>query len=103
MNKIDFSQRLPIKTPNADIDSFYGLNTVSGPILNRPVAAPDGVDASGAAMGAKQQRETEIAALVKAAADTARQTKVELCDAVMAMQESLREQTGSNPQSDLGY
>lgn len=90
MNKIDFSQRLPIKTTDADIDFCYGLNTVSGPLLNRIVAAPEGIDANSAAMGAKQQRETEIAALVKAATDAARQTKVELCEAVMAMQESLQ-------------
>jgi hypothetical protein len=100
MNKIDFSHRLPIKTINADIDSFYGLSTVSGPMLNRPVAAPESIDASCAAMDAKQQRETEIAALIKSAADTARQTKAELCDAVIAMQESLRGQNESNPNRD---
>ncbi|MBD1875209.1 hypothetical protein H6F75_17140 [Nodosilinea sp. FACHB-131] len=100
MNKINFSHRLPIKTISADIDSFYGLNTVSGPLLNRTVAAPEGIDASCAAMGAKQQRETEIAALLKAAAETARQTKVEVCDAVIAMQESLREKVDPNPNSN---
>lgn len=100
MNKIDFSHRLPIKTINADIDSFYGLSAVSGPILNRTVVAPEGIDANSAAMGAKQQRETEIAALVKTAADAARQTKVEVHDAVMAMQESLRGQVGHNSSSD---
>ncbi|MBD2109071.1 hypothetical protein [Nodosilinea sp. FACHB-13] len=97
MNKIHLSRRLPIKTINADIDSFYGLGSISGPMPNRTVAVPESIDANSAAMGAKQQRETEIAALVKAAADVARQTKVELCNAVMAMQESLREQTGHNP------
>lgn len=100
MNKIDFSHRLPIKTIDADIDSFYGLSTVGGPMLSRTVTAPESIDANSAAMGAKQQRETEIAALVKAAADTARQTKVELCDAVMAMQESLQGKINPNPNRD---
>lgn len=105
MNKIDFCCRLPIKTMDADIDPFYGVNAVrSGPLLSRTVVAPDGIDANSAAMAAKQERETEIAALVKTAADTAHQTKVELCDAVMAMQESLREKVAPpQPRSTLGH
>lgn len=96
MNKIDFSQRLPIKTTDADIHSFYGIGTVSSPMPKPIVAVPESIDVNSAALDAQHQRETKIAALVKAAADTARQTKVELCDAVMAMQKSLQGKVSPN-------
>lgn len=100
MNKTDFSDQLLLKTIAADSDSCCGLSAASDPMPSHTVAAPEGIDANSAAMGAKQQRETEIAALVKAAADAARQTKAELCEAVMALQKSVRGQTDSNANCD---
>lgn len=96
MNKTDFSHRLPVQTSNADIDAFYGIGTVSSPRPKCIIAAPESIDANSAALNAQHQRKTEIAALVKAAAETARQTKVELWDAVTAMQESLQGKISPN-------
>ncbi|MEA5449104.1 hypothetical protein VB780_11035 [Leptolyngbya sp. CCNP1308] len=81
MNPIESSCRIPAKT----------INSVSDYIPNRTIATLDGINAAAVAMGAKQQRETDIAALVKTAADAARQTEVNLHNAVMAMQESVQE------------
>jgi hypothetical protein len=96
MSNIDVSGPLPLKAINGDIDSFDNLSIERSPIPKRLVAAPESIDANSAALDSKHQRETEIAALVKTAADTARQTKVELCDAVMAMQESLQGKISPN-------
>ncbi|MBW4484034.1 MAG: hypothetical protein KME14_15960 [Tildeniella torsiva UHER 1998/13D] len=53
------------------------------------MATPTGINAIAAALGARQQRETEVAALVNVAAAAARQAEVELHNAVMAMRESV--------------
>lgn len=100
MNKTDFSDQLPLKTIAANSDSCCDRGPASDPMPSRTVAPSEGIDANSAALGAKQQRETEIAALVKAAADAARQTKAELCGAVMALQKSVRGQTDPNANRD---
>lgn len=88
MNSIDSSRPIPSQPTSADIDP-YGLSPVGGYSPTRAIAIPAGINAI-AAIGAKQQRETEVAALVKVAAATTRQAEAELHNAVMTLRESVQ-------------
>lgn len=96
MNTVDFSRRVPAKTIDADIDSFHGLNFIKNYIPVRSEATPEALKAGYEAMLAKQQKETELMAAIKAASDAARLAEVEFHDMVMAMKETVRGQYGPN-------
>jgi hypothetical protein len=96
MNTVDFSRRVSVKNLSADIDSFHGLSTITNYIPVRSEATPEALKAAYEAMLAKQQKETELMATLKAAAAAARLAEVEFHDRVMAMKESVRGQFGPN-------
>jgi len=96
MNTVNFSRRVSAKTIDADIDSFHGLSFISNYIPVRSEATPEALKAAYEAMRAKQQKETELMAAIKAAADAARLAEVEFHDMVMAMKETVRGQFGPN-------
>lgn len=105
MTAVDFSRRVSSKTVSADIDAFHGLSTVSNYNPVRAEATPKALQAAYEAMLARRQKETELAAMIKAAADAARQAEVEFHDMVMAMKESVRGQFGANSDEaqSVGY
>ncbi len=96
MTTVDFSRRVSTKTISADIDAFHGLSTITNYIPVRSEATPSSIKAAYEAMLAKQQKETELATQIKAAADAARQAEVEFHQMVLAMKESVRGQFGPN-------
>ncbi len=96
MNTVNFSRRVSAKTIDADIDSFHGLSFISNYIPARSEATLEALKAGYEAMRAKQQKETELLAALKAASDAARQAEVEFHDMVIAMKESVRGQFGPN-------
>jgi hypothetical protein len=96
MNTVDFSRRVSAKTIDADIDSFHGMGFIKKYIPVRNEATPEALKAGYEAMVAKQQKETELLAAIKAASDAARLAEVEFHDRVMAMKESVRGQFGPN-------
>ncbi|CAN5844371.1 hypothetical protein BH23CYA1_BH23CYA1_19020 [soil metagenome] len=105
MNTVDFSRRVSSKTISADIVAYHGLSTIVNYIPTRDEATPTALQAVYEAMLTKQKKETEIAALLKAATDAARQAEVEFHSAVLAMKESVRGQFGSNSDEaqSVGY
>lgn len=98
MAAVDITRRLPSKTLNKDIDSLNGLGTIANYLPIRREAAPETLKQALEAMLAKQQKETELAILLKAATDAARQAEWEFHNAVLAMKDSVRGQFG--PDSD---
>jgi hypothetical protein len=96
MNNIDYSKRIPVKVISADIDSFHGLNFITNYIPVRTEATPEALKQAYEAMLAQQQKETELMATIKAAADAARQAEVVFHNAVLSMKESVRGQFGPN-------
>ncbi|MGB3200695.1 MAG: hypothetical protein WBA99_07325 [Nodosilinea sp.] len=96
MNTVDFSRRVSAKTIEADINSFHSMNFIKNYIPVRSEATPEALKAGYDAMRAKQQKETELLAAIKAASDAARLAEVEFHDMVMAMKETVRGQYGSN-------
>lgn len=105
MPVINIARRLPAKTISADIDSYNGLGTVSGYVPVRAEATPETLKANYEAMLAKQQKETELQVMVKAAADEAKRAEWEFHNSVLAMKEAVRAQFGpdSNNAQAIGY
>ncbi|MGC1218889.1 MAG: hypothetical protein WA883_15560 [Phormidesmis sp.] len=105
MTTVNFSRRIPQKRISADIDAYHGLGTVTGYIPTRVEATGKNLKVTYDQMVAKQKRETELEAMIKSAADAARQSEVEFHDAVIAMKESIRGQFGSNSDEaqSVGY
>ncbi len=96
MTPIDFSRRIPTKRISADISAYHGLSTVIGYISARPEATDKSLKSAYEKMIANQKKEIEIAAMLKAATDAARQAEADFHDAVLAMKESIRGQFGPN-------
>jgi len=105
MVTIDFSRRIPNKVISADINAYHGLSTVIGYIPTRTEATEKSLQSAYDGMVANQKKETELAAMLKSAADSARQSEVEFHNAVLAMKESIRGQFGSNSNEaqSVGY
>lgn len=98
-------RRLTTKTLNTDLNSLNGLAAVENYIPARAEATPAVLKAAYETMLARQQKETEQAVLLKAAANTARQAEWDFHNAVLAMKESVRGQFGpdSNAAQAVGY
>jgi len=105
MPVITMVRRLPVKTLGADIDSLNGLNTVEGYVPVRDDASPKKLRTSFETMQAKQQKETELQAMLKAASDEARQAEWEFHNSILSMKEAVRAQFGpdSNATQAIGY
>lgn len=105
MSSVNFSRRVSSKIISADIDAFHGLSTVSNYKPIRAEATTTALQTAYETMLAKRQKETELAVMIKAAADAARQAEVEFHDMVMAMKESVRGQFGANSDEaqSVGY
>lgn len=105
MNTIDFSRRVSLKAISADIAAYHGLNTITNYVPTRSEAMPKGLKTAYDAMLTKQQKETELTAMLKAAADAARQAEVDFHSAILAMKESVRGQFGPNSDEaqSVGY
>jgi hypothetical protein len=105
MPVITMIRRLPVKTLGADIDSLNGLGTVEGYVPVRSEASPEALRTRFAAMQAMQQKETELQAMLKAAADEARQAEWEFHNSILSMKEAVRAQFGpdSNATQAIGY
>lgn len=105
MAAVDITRRLPSKVLDKDVDSLNGLGTIDNYIPIRSEATPDALKQSFEAMLAKQQKETELTILLKAAIDAARQAEWEFHNAVLAMKDSVRGQFGpdSNELQAIGY
>ncbi|MBE9110654.1 hypothetical protein IQ273_14630 [Nodosilinea sp. LEGE 07298] len=102
---VDTSRRLPTRSTLQDIEAYEGFATVQNYTTRRPEATAEVLQANLAIMQAKQQKETELAALAKAAADEARQAEWEFHNSVMAMKESVRGLYGpdSHEAQSVGY
>lgn len=105
MPVITMVRRLPVKTLGADIDSLNGLNTVEGYVPVRDDASPQKLRASFETMQAKQKKETELQAMLKAASDEARQAEWDFHNSILSMKEAVRAQFGpnSNATQAIGY
>lgn len=105
MPVVNITRRLPVKTISADIDSLNGLGTVNNYLPVRSDAAPEALRANFTAMQAMQQKETELQAMLKAAADAARQAEWDFHNGVLGMKEAVRAQFGpdSNEAQAIGY
>ncbi len=102
---VDTSRRLQTRIILQDVESYEGLNAVNDYTARRSEATPEALQTNLAAMQAKQQKETEMLALAKAAADEARQAEWEFHNSVMAMKESVRGLFGpdSHEAQSVGY
>ncbi|MBD2107578.1 MULTISPECIES: hypothetical protein [unclassified Nodosilinea] len=102
---VDTSRRLPTRSMLQDIQAYEGLAAVKDYTTRRPEASAEALQANLAAMQAKQQKETELAALAKAAADEARQAEWEFHKGVIAMKENVRGTFGpdSHEAQAVGY
>jgi hypothetical protein len=102
---VDTSRRLQTRVLLQDVESYEGLNAVNDYIARRSEATPEALRTALTAMQAKQQKETEMLALAKAAADEARQAEWDFHNGVMAMKESVRGLFGldSNEAQSVGY
>ncbi|PSN12417.1 hypothetical protein C7271_23565 [filamentous cyanobacterium CCP5] len=102
---VDTSRRLQARILLQDIEAHEGLPAVRDYIARRPEASAEALQANLATMQAKQQKETEMLALAKAASDEARQAEWEFHNSVMAMKESVRGLYGpdSNEAQAVGY
>ena len=87
------------------IEAYEGFATVQNYTARRPEASAEVLQANLAAMQAKQQKETEMLALAKAASDEARQAEWEFHNSVIAMKESVRGLFGpdSHEAQAVGY
>jgi hypothetical protein len=105
MPVVNMTRRLPDKTLGADIDSLNGLGTVEGYTPVREDASPKQLRTSFDTMQAMQQKETELQAMLKAAADEARQAEWEFHNSILSMKEAVRAQFGSdsNEAQSIGY
>ena len=105
MAVVNIARRLPAKTVSADVVSYNGLGAVENYIPVRSEATPTGLKAAYEAMLAQRQKETELNALLKAAADASRQAEWDFHNAVLAMKESIRGQFGpdSDEAQSVGY
>ncbi len=105
MDTVDFSRRIASKTISADIVAYHGLNTIANYIPTRSEATPAALQAFYEAMLAKQKKEAEVAAMLKAVTDAARQAEVDFHGAILAMKESVRGQFGPNSDEvqSVGY
>lgn len=105
MNTVDFSRRVSLKTISADVVAYHGLSTIANYIPTRDEATPTALQAVYEVMLTKQKKETELAAMLKAATDAARQAEVEFHGAILAMKESVRGQFGPNSDEvqSVGY
>jgi hypothetical protein len=105
MATVDISRRLPSRTLLQDVESYEGFGTVDDYTPRRPEAASEVLQANLATMQTKQQKETELQALAKAAADEARQAEWDFHNSVIAMKESVRGLYGpdSHDAQSVGY
>ncbi|MBW4460773.1 MAG: hypothetical protein KME47_11145 [Nodosilinea sp. WJT8-NPBG4] len=102
---VNITRRLPVKTISNDIDSLNSLGTVEGYTPVRTDASPEALKANFNTMLARQQKETELQAMVKAASDAARQAEWEFHNSILGMKEAVRAQFGpdSNAAQAIGY
>lgn len=105
MPVVNIIRRLPAKTIGTDINSLNGLGTVEGYTPVRTEASSKALKNNYETMLAMQQRETELQAKVKAAADAARQAEWDFHNSVLSMKEAVRAQFGpdSNEAQAIGY
>jgi hypothetical protein len=105
MPVVIMTRRLPAKTLSADLDSLNSLGTVEGYVPVRTEASPEALRTRFETMQAVQQRETELQAMLKAAADEARQAEWEFHNSILSMKEAVRAQFGSdsNAAQSIGY
>ncbi|NJM69838.1 MAG: hypothetical protein HC862_06210 [Scytonema sp. RU_4_4] len=92
----DTTRRLRPQTISQDIDSFYGLQTISTYNTTRADASATNIQQAYQAMLTQQQAETEKLTLYRAAADAARLAEWEFHNAVLAMKEVVRGQYGAD-------
>jgi hypothetical protein len=102
---VDTSRRLQSRIILQDVESYEGFAIVRDYIARRPEATSETLQTNLAIMQAKQQKETEMLALAKAAADEARQAEWEFHNSVMAMKASVRGLYGpdSHEAQAVGY
>ena len=105
MAVIDTSRRLRTHALLQDIESFQGLRAIPDYTTGRPEATAEALSAFLKTMQEKQDRETELQALAKAAADEAKQAEWDFHNGVLAMKESVRGMYGSdsNEAQAIGY
>ena len=92
----DQTRRLRPQIISQDIDSFYGLQTISTYNTTRTDASATNIQQAYQAMLTQQQAETEKLTLYRAAADAARLAEWEFHNAVLAMKEVVRGQYGTD-------
>ncbi|MBE9113083.1 hypothetical protein IQ273_27240 [Nodosilinea sp. LEGE 07298] len=102
---VDTSRRLQTRVILQDVESYEGFKAVNDYTARRSEATPEALQTNLATMQAKQQKETEMLALAKAAADEARQAEWEFHNSVIAMKESVRGLFGpdSHEAQAIGY
>ncbi|HSM82107.1 MAG TPA: hypothetical protein VLS96_10495 [Nodosilinea sp.] len=102
---VDTSRRLQARAILQDVESYEGLAAVADYTARRLEATPEALQTALATMQAKQQKETEMLALAKAATDEARQAEWDFHNSVMAMKESVRGLFGpdSHEAQSVGY
>lgn len=102
---VDTSRRLPTRSILQDIEAYEGLAAVQDYTARRPEASAETLQANLSTMQAKQQKETEMLAIAKAAADEARQAEWEFHNSVMAMKANVRGIFGpdSHEAQSVGY
>ena len=105
MATVDISRRLPTRSILNDIESMQGLQAVENYATGRAEATPKALATALQKMQARQEKETEMIALAKAASDAARAAEWEFHNGVMAMKESVRGLFGSdsNEAQAVGY
>ena len=101
----DTNRRLTPSKIQDDIDSYHGLQTITGYTTARTEATPQAIQTAYEAMLAKQQEETQKEAIFKAAADAARLSEWDFHNSVLAMKEAVKGQFGSdsNEASAVGF
>ena len=82
---VNITRRLPSKTIGNDIDSLNALGTVEGYLPVRIDASPEALKTNFNTMLAMQQKEAELQAMVKAAADAARQADWDFHNSILGM------------------
>ncbi|MFK0733303.1 MAG: hypothetical protein HEQ35_20545 [Gloeotrichia echinulata IR180] len=92
----DTTRRLRPQLISQDINSWHGLQTISGYNTTRADATVAKLEQAYQAMLAQQQVETEKLTLYRAAADAARLAEWEFHNTVLAMKEVIRGQYGSD-------
>lgn len=101
----DTTRRLTLRVLDKDLDAFNGLNAVTNYVVVHPKASPETLQQNYAKMVAMRQKETEMAALFKAAVSASRQAEWEFHNSVLSMKESVRAQFGpdSDEAQSVGY